>query len=136
MGYRQPRKLNIVSVALLLLFAAAGYWLWLFFPVYWDAWTVDHQLREAAAALYQLNKLAEPTRTVEIRKLLRKVQADCIRLAHISDPSFDVSVDMMDDNVVLRAEYSVDVKHPVGNWVTTVELKRAQKANVKRVQWD
>lgn len=121
---------------MLLICAAGGYWMWVFFPVYWDAWTVDHQLREGASALYQLNLLSEPERTTQMRKLLKKVQADCIRLGHIKDPEFDVVLDLDGENVVMRADYIATIKHPVGNFVTKLHLVRKEKANVKRVSWD
>ncbi len=121
---------------MLLLLAAGAYWMWLFGPAYWDAWTVDHQLREGASALYQLNLLVEPERSERMRKLLQKVQADCVRLAHITDPTFDVVLDIDGDNVVMRAAYTVKVRHPFGHWVTTLQMKRSEKANVKRVSWD
>jgi hypothetical protein len=135
-NYRQPRRLNSVTVIMLLMFLAGGYWMWVFFPVYWDAWTVDHQLREGASALYQLNLLNEPERSDRMRKLLQKVQADCVRLAHITDPEFDVVLDMEGDNVMMRADYTVKLRHPVGNFTTVLHMKRSEKANVKRVSWD
>jgi hypothetical protein len=135
-NYRQPRKLNSVSVVMLVLFAAAGYWMWVFFPVYWDAWTVDHQLREAASSCYRINKIAEPNRSQELRKVLKKVQEDSIRLAHIRDPDFDVTLDIEGDTLFIHATYKVTVKHPVGNFVTVLDMKRTEKANIKQVSWD
>src|SRR4029079_8125117 len=100
-NYRQPRRLNLVSGIMLLALAAAGYWMWVFFPFYWDAWTVDHELREAVASLYQLSLLTEPGRSTEMRKVLKIVQAKCIKLANIKDPDFDVALDLEGTNVLL-----------------------------------
>ena len=136
MAYRQPRRFNAVSLFMFLLVAGAAYWLWLFFPVYWDAWTVDHCLHEGAAAMYQANRITEPDRSKEMRKILQKVQADCIRLAHINDPTFDVALELGGDWASLTGDYSVPVRHPIGNWVTIVHLHRVEKANIKQVHWD
>jgi hypothetical protein len=136
MGYRQPRRFNSVTVFMFLLLAGAAYWLWLFFPVYWDAWTVDHCLHEGAAAMYQANRIAEPDRTKEMRRILQKVQADCIRLAHITDPTFDPSLELGGDSATMTGDYSVAVRHPFGNWVTIVHLHRVEKANIKQVHWE
>jgi len=135
-AYRTPKRINAVSVAMMLLVAAAAYWMWVFFPVYWDAWTVDHQLRETAALCYRVNRYAEPGRTIELRKLLKKAQEDSIRLAHITDPEFDVSLEIEGDNLFLHAIYKVTVRHPVGNFVTTLNMNRTEKANIKQVSWD
>jgi hypothetical protein len=135
-AYKTPRRLNSVSIAMILLLAAAGYWMWVFFPVYWDAWTIDHQLREAAALCYRINRYAEPGRSIELRKLLKKVQGDAISLAHITDPDFDVTLEIEGDNLFLHAIYKVVVRHPVGNFVTTMSMNRTEKANIKQVSWD
>jgi hypothetical protein len=136
MAYRQPRRFNVVSMGMLLLLAAGVYWLYCFFPVYWDAWTVDHCLHEGAAAMYQANKLVEPDRSTEMRKILLKVQADCIRLAHITDPTFDPSLELAGDSATLTGDYNVLVRHPVGDWVTNVHMHRVEKANIKQVHWE
>jgi hypothetical protein len=136
LAYKTPRRLNSVSIAMMILFAAAGYWMWVFFPVYWDAWTVDHQLREAAALCYKINRYAEPGRSIELRKLLKKVQGDAINLAHITDPDFDVTLEIEGDNLFLHAIYKVVVRHPVGNFVTNLTMNRTEKANIKQVSWD
>lgn len=135
-NYRQPRRLNSVSIFMLLAALAGGYWMWVFFPVYWDAWTVDHQLREGASELYKLNLLAEPERTKQMQKLLKKVQSEAIRLGHITDPDFEVILEMEGDNVLMMGEYTVKVRHPVGNYTTVIHFRRSEKANVKKVSWD
>lgn len=134
--YKQPRRLNIVSFGLLAFLAAGVYALYVFFPIYWDAWTVDHQLRDGAAKVYNLNSIQEPARTTELQKMLQKVQADCVRLAGITDPDFAVSLDVEGEEVCLRGEYDVPVTYPLIGSKTVVHMKRMAKANVKRVQWE
>jgi hypothetical protein len=135
-GYRQPRRINTVTIVMILVLGAAAYWMWVFFPTYWDAWTVDHELREGASALYKLNNLAEPQRQIEMRKVLKDVQSRAIKRANITDPEFDVEMEIEGDLLILTATYEVKIKHPVGNWITTLKMNRVQKANVKRVNWD
>ncbi len=135
-NYRQPKRFNSFTAVLLLLFAGAGYWMWVFMPAYWDAWTVDHLLREGVATLYQANNLGEPQRSQEMRKILQKIQADAIRLANIKDPDFDVALDLENASVVVRAKYKVVIRHPVGNFLTTLTMNRIEKANIKKVSWD
>jgi hypothetical protein len=135
-SYRQPRRFNSVTLLFLALFAAAGYWMWVFFPAYWDAWTVDHLMKEAVSELYQTQNLTEPEKGREMRKILKKVQADAVRLAHVNDPDFDVSLDLDPPNVILRASYKVVIRHPIGNAVSTIQMKRVEKANIKKVSWD
>ena len=97
---------------------------------------MDHHLRAGAAELYKLNIIAEPERSKQMRKLLQKVQDDCVRLAHITDPDFEDVLEMEGDNLIMLAQYEIKVRHPVGNWVTVLKLKRSESANVKRVAWE
>ncbi len=136
MAYRQPRRFNVVSLFMILAVVGGAYWLWTFMPVYWDAWTVDHALHEGAAAMYQASRIDEPERTKEMQRILRKVQADSIRLAHITDPTFDPSLELGGDSATMTGDYSVAVHHPFGNWVTIVHLHRVEKANIKQVRWE
>lgn len=135
-SYKQPRRLNIVSLAMIALVCAGVYWLYVFFPIYWDAWTVDHQLRNGAAEVYNLSHISEPERTRQLQAMLKKVQDSCVRLAKIADPEFAVSLDLDGEDVTLRAEYDVNVVHPIGGWKSVVHMKRTAKANVKRVSWE
>ena len=134
--YKQPRRLNIVSFTMLVLACAGVYWLYVFFPIYWDAWTVDHQLRDGAAEVYNLNHISEPERTKQLQAMLKKVQDSCVRLANITDPDFGVSLDLDGEDVTLRAEYDVPIVYPVGGWKSVAHMKRTAKANVKRVSWE
>jgi hypothetical protein len=135
-NYRTPRKLNLVSGTMLLLFLGALYWGYVFAPSYWDAWTVDHELREGAAESYQLMLRDEKERNDEMRKLLQKVRDKCVKLANITDPDFDVTMDIDGDKIAMHAIYSVVVQHPVGNYKTVVHFDRTEKADNKRVQWE
>ena len=60
---------------MILLGLAAGYWVWRFFPAYFDGWSVDHVLKEAASKTYRLNRLHEPERTKQLTELVEKTKA-------------------------------------------------------------
>src|SRR5258708_7962709 len=110
--YGQPRRLNSVTVVLLLGVMGAGYWLWRFFPAYFDGWTVDHILKESAAAVYRANRLVEPQRTQTLRDLVDKARADIQSKASVSDPELVVNVDIDGDLATLSADYHVPITHP------------------------
>ena len=78
----------------------------------------------------------EPDRTNDMRKLLQKTRDKCIKLAHITDPDFDPTLDVDGDIVTLHAKYDVTVHHPVGGYTTTLHFDRVATANNKRVQWE
>jgi len=53
---RAPRRINAVSVTLFLIALSAGYLLWRFFPPYFDSWTVEHTLKDAANQTYAAHR--------------------------------------------------------------------------------
>ena len=135
--YGQPRRFNAVTLTLLLMMAAAGYWMWRFFPVYLDAWTVDHVLKETASALYRLNRSPPSSeRDDSMRELLDKAKADIRKQANITDPDLTVAANIEGDKAVLSAMYTVSVTHPILDKVTTLHFKREEDADLKRVDWD
>ncbi len=136
--YGQPRRFNAVTITMLLLAAAGGYWLWRFFPAYFDAWTVDHLLKEAASKTYRLNRLNEPDRTKELKALVEKTRLDIMKQANVTDPELDVTLDIPDDgkNCAVSADYSVIVTHPMVTTTTKLHFHRTEQADITRVRWE
>ena len=131
-----PRRFNSVTLIMLLMMAAAGYWLWRFFPVYFDGWSVDHVLKEAASKTYRMNQLKEPERTKALTDLVDKTRADVIKQGNVTDPDLKVNLDIDGDNAAVSADYSVVVTHPVINKTTTLHFHKSETANIKRVNWE
>jgi hypothetical protein len=134
--YGQPRRLNAVTLTMLLGGLAAGYWLWRFFPAYFDGWSVDHLLKEAASRTYKLNRLQEPERTRELKALVDKTRSDIQRQANVTDPELLVSLDIDGDNVAVSADYHVVVTHPIVTRTTTLHFHKSESANIKKVNWE
>jgi hypothetical protein len=135
-GYGQPRRINAVSVTMLLIFLGGGYWCWRFFPVYFDAWSVDHILKEAASQTYQTQHLVEAQRMEQLKSIVDKARLDIIKQVGIHDPELTVDLNVDGDQALLVADYSVVVTHPWFNKVTRIHFHRAQTANIKFVKWD
>jgi len=134
--YGQPRRINSVTFAIVLMGAAAGYWLWRFFPAYFDAWTVDHILKETASSTYKLSRLGEPERGKQLKVLVDRARAEIIEQGHVTDPDLLVNLDIDGDNVAVRAEYNVAITHPVIEKATLLRFRRVETANIKKVQWE
>lgn len=134
--YGQPRRLNAVTFVMILCGLGAGYWLWRFFPAYFDGWTVDHILREAAARTYKLNTMREPERSKQLKAMLDKVRADIAKQANVTDPDLVVNLDIEEDVSTLSADYHTVVTHPVISKTTTLHFHKVETINIKRVQWE
>lgn len=130
-----PKRLNAVTVVLLLAALAIGYWFWRFFPAYFDGWTVDHILKETAAAVYRANRLREPERTTTLRELLDKARADIIKKANVTDPDLRVDLEIEEQMARVSAEYMVVVTHAGVSRTTTLHFKKKAEQNIKAVNW-
>jgi hypothetical protein len=135
-SYGQPRRLNAVTAIMILIGLGAGYWMWRFFPAYFDSWTVDHVLRETAAATYRLVRIAEPGRTRELKAMLDKARADIMRLGHVDDPDLLVNLNLDGDFATLSADYQVVVTHPIIHKTTTLHFHKVAQTSIKRVEWE
>lgn len=131
-----PRRFNTVTMMMLLLALAAGYWVWRFFPAYFDGWSVDHLLKEAASKTYKLNQRQEPDRTKLLTELVDKTRADIAKQGNVTDPDLKVNLDIEGENVAVSADYSVIVTHPFINKTTTLHFHKSETANIKRVNWE
>ena len=109
---------------------------WRFFPAYFDGWSVDHLLKEAASKTYKLNQLNEPERTKELTQLVDKTRADIASQANVTDPDLKVNLDIDGNNVAVTADYAVVVTHPVINKTTTLHFHKSETADIKRVNWE
>lgn len=134
--YGQPRRLNAVSLTMLLMFAAFAYAVWRFFPHWFDAWTVDHTLKVKASEVYNVNRLGEPDRTNALIAIVEKAKAEIRTKAGINDPELTVSMRLEGDKALLVAEYDVVVTHALVSKTTRVHFKRQGDANIKTVDWD
>jgi hypothetical protein len=135
-SYGQPRRLNAVSITMILIGLAAGYWVWRFFPAYFDGWSVDHVLKEAASKTYRLNMLGEPGRSQALKELVDKTRADIMKQGNITDPDLVVNLDLDGNNVAVSADYNVVITHPMTARTTTLHFHKSETANIKRVNWE
>jgi hypothetical protein len=134
--YQQPRRLNAVSITLIFAALGAAYWCWRFFPAYFDGWTVDHVLKESAAAVYRTNRLREPERSQELRVLVDKARADIIKKAGVNDPELVVNLDIEDTRATLSADYRVVITHPLISRTTLLHFVKKESADIKVVSWE
>ncbi len=131
-----PRRFNALTAFMLLCALAAAYWVWRFFPAYFDAWTVDHALHEAASTSYKVARLPEPTRSQQLKLIVELARENIVKKANVTDPDLYVGMNLDGDIVTVSAEYSVVVEHPYINKRTTLHFHRAESTNIKRVDWE
>jgi hypothetical protein len=135
-AYGQPRPLNVVTVFLILIGLGAGYWMWRFFPAYFDGWTVDHILRETGSQTYKLARIAEPGRSKQLKLVVDKAREDIVRLGHVDDPELTVNLEIVESSAVVTADYTVVVTHPYMRRTTPIHFHRVETVDIKKVDWE
>jgi hypothetical protein len=136
MRYGQPRRLNAVTFVMILIGLAAGYWVWRFFPAYFDGWNVDHTLKEAASETYKLNRMQEPERTKVLKELVDRTLANIRKQGSVTDPDLSVNLDIDGDKVAVTADYHVEITHPLITRTTMLHFHKTETANIKKVNWE
>lgn len=130
----EPRRLNVVTVVLLLGLAAGGYWFWKFFPVYYTGWQVDHLLAEAGAESYQVAQYPAGPREQKRAELERRTRDRIVALG-VDDPDLKVAIDLEGHQATVTADYEAVVQHPVGNKQSVIALHRSAVTDITRVKW-
>lgn len=113
--YQQPRRLNGVSITLLLLVAAAGYLAYSCWPVIVLNADLNSALEDALPKLYRANLLPEPESTIgsdQVRQMLIE------RLTTLGIPDADTATTITRDTRIVAIAVKVN---------TAVDLKIAGK---------
>lgn len=138
--YGQPKRLNVVTVTMLLLLLAAGYWMWRFFPAYFDSWSVAHILRESVAEVYKASRLNEASRGQALQEIvdraITKIRSPT--RVGITDPDLVVNLEIDPDTqaATMTADYCIVVTHPWITQTTTLRFHQSETMSVKKVNWE
>jgi hypothetical protein len=119
-----PRRINPVSVLVVLAIAAAIYVAVKFIPVYLKNSKVDTILDEARHEASQLDPFAEDrfTGTTKADDLADRVRDEILALGDIPEEACEVY--FSDDLRTLHADYTVVVRHPFGK-TTELDFQRS-----------
>lgn len=132
---RSAGKISLSTLVMLLVLGAGGYWLWRFFPVYFDSWKVDNILDDCVTRAYALQRKSPSDRASGEHALVGEMR-DRIRALGIADPELIVTLNHEGDKAVARADYTVLVRHPVVNKTTVMVMHRKAATSTARVNWD
>lgn len=125
--YNKPRRINVVSIFLLLLVLAAGYAAYKFIPVYWQGRKIDEALDEIklpAARFYRLN---DEVRRTEADQIIANSLAKLHEMGIEDTPEQPVQVWFSPDYKTLNARYQVIVVHPAVLKPTVMTMERVRE---------
>ena len=119
-----PRRINFVSIAVILAVVAAIYSGVKFIPAYLKKGDVSTILDEARHEASQINEFSSHNRR---ERLIDDVRDQVLELGDIPEETLRVYFD--DDFAFLNVDYVVVVEHPFGK---TTELKFEQSVEIER----
>ncbi len=125
--YRKPRRLNFVSVFMLLLVAGGIYAGAKFGPVYWKARKVDEALDELKLPAAQFHRQREETRGAEADKIIARAVARIYEMGIEDTPDQPLQVWFAPDYSSLNARYQVIVTHPAVLKPTVITMDRMRE---------
>jgi hypothetical protein len=132
--YTQPRRINAVSVSLMLLFLAAGYFAFACWPVIALNADVKNVLEDALPLLYRANLLQEPDSTTGSEQL-RQVVLEKLTAVGVPDPETALTITRDSHTVALAVKIATAIDLKVIRKKIPVALNPRVETTAERVSF-
>lgn len=112
-SFKKPRRINSVTIGLILLAGALGYLGYCYGPVYLDHYQVKNLAYECASRYYKLSFLEETARNEAANELVAEIRRKVITALDYEDPEMIVDLQLGDEakkKVFCVVEYSRQVE--------------------------
>lgn len=109
--YKKPHALNAVSIGLVLLLMAGGYWLYCFGPAYLGWRRSVNIVTETAHKFYKLRTLEQSVKAQETNRLVSQARADIVNILGFDDP--ELTVKMLLDETAKKVNVVAEYNHIV-----------------------
>jgi hypothetical protein len=129
--YRKPRKLNWVTILVLIVLVGGGYFAVKYVPVYWQRHKVEEILVDVGMQSADLPDLNDKDLAAEEERLLEEARTRIQALGVGGPDGVDLDVSYDPDYTYISASYSVTVNHVIGK---PHVLKFTRKGRVPQAQ--
>ncbi len=109
--YKKPRRINVVSVALVLIIALVVYLSWQFFPLFMQKQEAFRVLEETGSAFSGRRGLYLESRD-EAEALRQRMESD-LRRAGVEDPDLETWIEFEEGEASFGAVYSIFISWPL-----------------------
>jgi hypothetical protein len=103
--YKQPKRINAVSVSLLLIVLGGGWLGYNAWPIISLNGNVKNELGEALPRVYKANLLPEPTSSETVARIQEEL-LDKLKKLGVDDPKAEVVIDRTKEKVTVQAKYT------------------------------
>jgi hypothetical protein len=132
--YKEPRRLNAVSLGFFLILALIGYAGYAVWPAYSLRSNVESELGDALSTLWKLNHNSTPSARREIEKLKRTV-TDRLRKVGVEDKGLQVTFEHNRKFVAMQATFRAPFTLPVLDKTVTMTVRPRVQTDAARVEW-
>jgi hypothetical protein len=132
--YRRPRRINGVSVSLVVVLAAAAYTLYSLWPVFTLRAAVKNELADALPQLWRLNLRPSDDAGPELVSLKQAVLSR-IRGAGVKDKKLELVVQRGKEKVAIEAHFTATAVFPVWDKRVPVSCSPRVETDAARVEW-
>jgi hypothetical protein len=130
-SYKKPRKLNFVSVLVILILLSLFYVLIQFGPPYWRKWKAKEALSESASKVYGKRYVSDEAAAPFLEQVQQQTMAK-LRDFGIEDPDLKVNVIKDSEEITVEAEYMERIKHPLIGKYTNLRFRPFHTLEVDR----
>jgi len=132
--YRRPRKINAVSVTMLVLLGIAVYLGLALWPIMALRLRVKSELEDVLPNLWRINLRSEDTARTEIARMKRELTAKLPNLG-VRDKHAEVVFERGKKRVAIEVRFAASVTFPVLNKTKTFQLAPRAETDAARVEW-
>jgi hypothetical protein len=132
--YKQPGRLNGVSLTIAIVFGLVGYIGYEFWPIFSLRSNVESELGDALPNLWKLNHHSDSAVRAQIQKLKRTV-TERVRQAGVKDKQLEVIFERNKKIVAMEARFQTPFTIPIINKTVTLHFRPRVETDAARVEW-
>jgi hypothetical protein len=132
--YKQPRRINAVSISLLLMVAGVGWIGYSAWPIISVNANVKNELGEALPRVYKANLLPEPTSTELITRIHDDLMGKMKKLG-VDDPKVEVIISRSKEKVSIETRYTAILALQGTEKTRPLTMSPKVETDAARVDW-
>jgi hypothetical protein len=132
--YKQPRRVNAVSLTILLIFGLVGWAVYGFWPAFSLRSNVESELADALPGLWRMNHQPEPSVRPQVLALKRST-IERLRKMGVKDKNLEVAFERNRKIVAIQARFKTTFSLPGLERVFTVTFEPRVATDAARVEW-
>jgi hypothetical protein len=132
--YKQPARLNAVSLVIVAIMALLGYGMYAIWPAFSLRSNVESELADTLPNLWRLNHFVDSSVRVQLPELRRNLITNLRKLG-VKDKKLEVIFERNKKKVAIEARFATDFTIPGTTKSVTLRFKPRVETDAARVEW-